>query len=225
MSVITPHPLALIVGAGPGIGLAAALRFAQKGFAIALVVRPAENLAAFEAELRAAGAPRVHGWKVDLADAEALGEFFGQLNPADQAPEILIYNASGGADALPSNLAQQDLAASFQVNVQAALACAQAVLPAMRHAHQGSILFTGGGLALEPKAAQTALSLGKTALRTLAFCLAEELEPCGIHVATLTIAGWVQLGTPFSPEAMAEALWQLHQEAPGTWRREVVLRA
>ena len=224
MSRASTQPLVLIVGAGPGIGLAVARRFAREGCAIALVMRPEEDPRFFEAELRSAGAPHLQCWAADLTDAKALDAILQQLNQENQDPEILVYNASGGADALPSRLAQEALASAFQINVHAPMACVQAVLPAMRKVQRGTILFTGGGLALEPKAAQTALSLGKTALRALAFCLAEELAPEGIHVATLTIAGWIQPGTAFSPEAMAEVFWELHQEPRAAWRREVLLK-
>lgn len=220
LSPIPPH--ALILGAGPGIGLAVARRFAREGFTLAVVARPGDDPATLEAELRAAGAPEVQCLSADLADAGALAALLPHLERA--TPEILIYNASGGAEALPSSLTRDALNASFQVNVHAPLACTQAVLPAMRRAQRGTILFTGGGLALEPQAAQTALSLGKTALRALALCLAEELEPQGIHVATLTIAGWVQPRTPFSPEAMAEVFWELHTEEREKWRREIILK-
>ncbi|MDP2875066.1 MAG: SDR family NAD(P)-dependent oxidoreductase [Holophaga sp.] len=225
MSLIAQNPLAFIVGAGPGIGMATGRRFAQEGFQIAIVIRPNDDLAAIEAELLAAGALAVHAWAVDLADTKALEAILQQLQGQNLTPEVLIYNASGGADALPSRLTQEALAAGFQINVHAPMLCAQTVLPAMRKARRGTILFTGGGLALEPKASQTALSLGKTALRALTFCLAEELEPEGIHVATLTIAGWVQPGTAFNPEAMAEALWALHTEPREAWRREALVRA
>ena len=47
------RPLAVILGAGPGIGLAAARRFAQGGFAVAAVARPGDPLAAFQAALAA----------------------------------------------------------------------------------------------------------------------------------------------------------------------------
>ena len=218
-------PLIFIVGAGPGIGLAVARRFAREGFAIALIARPDENLALFEADLRAAGSPHIQCWAADINDTEALKPILHLLQAETITPKVLVYNASGGADALPSSLSQEALAVALQINVQAPLAITQAALPAMRKARRGTILFTGGGLALEPKANQAALSLGKSALRSLALSLAEELEPENIHVAILTIAGWVQPGTPFSPEALAEVFWELHQEERSGWRREVVLRA
>ncbi len=45
-----------------------------------------------------------------------------------------------------------------------------------------------------------ALGIGKGALRHLAFDLADELTNQNIHVATVTICGTIQPGTPFDPD-------------------------
>ena len=104
-----------------------------------------------------------------------------------------------------------------------ALAAAQWALPAMRGRARGTLLFTGGGLALEPKPGLASASLGKAALRSLALSLGAELAPAGIHAATVTICGFVRADTPLDPERVAEAFWDLHLEEPADWRREVVL--
>lgn len=222
----SPHsrPLAFIIGAGPGIGLAVARRFAREGFDLALVARTPEELIELECALRVDGAALLRGWSADLQYESALESLLRQLDQEDLRPAVLVYNASAGSDAPPSQTTLEDLDASLQVNVRAPLACIQALLPAMRKAGRGTILLTGGGLALEPKAAQAALSLGKSATRALALCLAQELAPEGLHVATVTVAGWVRPATAFSPEIVAEAFWELHGEAKEGWRTEVVLR-
>ncbi|NJL35119.1 MAG: short-chain dehydrogenase, partial [Chloroflexaceae bacterium] len=89
---------------------------------------------------------------------------------------------------------------------------------------RGTILFTGGGLALDPYAQYASLAIGKAGLRSLTYTLGAELEPQGIHVATVTIAGTVQPGTFFAPDLIAEQYWNLHTQAPGTWQREIVYR-
>jgi hypothetical protein len=43
-----------------------------------------------------------------------------------------------------------------------------------------------------------------------------------VHVATVTIAGFVQPGTHFDPDRIAEAYWTLHTQEPGQWEREIV---
>jgi hypothetical protein len=64
----------------------------------------------------------------------------------------------------------------------------------------------------------------KAALRNLAQALADELRPDGIHAATVTIRGVLAPGTPFDPDVVADAFWQLYAEGaddPATWRSEV----
>ena len=94
----------------------------------------------------------------------------------------------------------------------------------MRRAGQGTLLFTGGGLALKPQADLASGSMGKAALRQLALCLAEELAPEGLHAALVTVAGFVQRDTPFNPDLIADCFWELHREPRESWRSEVVLR-
>jgi len=109
------------------------------------------------------------------------------------------------------------------VNVLSALAGAQWALPAMKDAGRGTLLFTGGGLGLHPKAGLASGALGKAALRSLALSFALELEPFGIHAATLTLCGFVQPGTDLSPDRVAQALWDLHVQPAGSWDSERVL--
>jgi NAD(P)-dependent dehydrogenase (short-subunit alcohol dehydrogenase family) len=134
-----------------------------------------------------------------------------------------VYNASAGLPAPAADLTPAQVLADLQVNVAAALAGARWALPAMRAARRGTLLFTGGGLGLKPQAGLASGSLGKAALRSLALSFAEELEPEGIHAATVTIRGFVQTGTGLSPERIAARFWDLHAQPPGAWDRELVL--
>ena len=213
------RPLAVILGAGPGIGLAAARRFALGGFRVAAVARPGDPLAAFQAALAAPAL--VLG--ADLAQAGALAQACAAIERWGGWPEALVYNASGGAPGPLAEVAPGALLDGFRVSVGAALEAAQWALPAMRAAGHGSLLFTGGGLALAPKPGLAAAALGKAALRSLALALGEELAPQGIHAATLTVCGFVQPGAPLSPERVAEALWELHAQPSGAWEKEQVL--
>lgn len=211
------QPRILVAGAGPGIGAAVAQRFAAEGFLPALVVRKQTEIPGLAADLPAGSTFLA----ADLADPAALPRVLAWLEGLE--PEAFLYNASGGRPALPSSLEAADLEASLQVNLRTPLALTQALLPGFRQRSHGTLLYTGGGLALAPKAPECALSLGKAALRSFALALAEELAPEGLHAATLTVAGFVQRDTPFSPEAVAEAAWALHREPREAWRSEAVL--
>jgi NAD(P)-dependent dehydrogenase (short-subunit alcohol dehydrogenase family) len=81
----------------------------------------------------------------------------------------------------------------------------------------GSLLFTGGGLALAPQfgAGVTSLVAGKAGLRGFVHALHAELAGQGIRVGTVTVAGTVSPGTPFDPDRIAERFWALHTQADG----------
>jgi short-subunit dehydrogenase len=217
-------PLAVIVGAGPGIGLAVARRFAQGGFRLALVSRPSDLLAEFRTALEAEtqGDP-VLVLGADLALEGAFREACAAIESWGGLPELLVYNASAGAQGPAADLDPDQLRADFQVNLGSALAAAQWALPAMLKAGRGTLLFTGGGLGLAPKPGLASAALGKAALRSLALSLGEELANAGIHAATVTVCGFVQAGTALAPERVAEAFWNLFLQAPDHWERERTL--
>jgi NAD(P)-dependent dehydrogenase (short-subunit alcohol dehydrogenase family) len=179
----------------------------------------------------------------DLAREEALAPAAAAIQAWGGWPELLVYNASAGAQGPAADLDPARLQADLRVNVGAALAAVQWALPAMRGRGAGTLLFTGGGLALEPKPGLASASLGKAALRSLALSLGAELAPAGIHAATLTIRGFVQanqeggtacsLRSPCSPcppsaasltpETVAEAFWALFSQPRSRWTKEVML--
>src|SRR6267154_1772864 len=69
------------------------------------------------------------------------------------------------------------------------------------------------------RSALATVSLGKAALRPAATLLGADLEPDGIRVATLTIAGQIIAGTSFDPERIAERYWEVvHVDGP--WQAE-----
>ena len=124
----------------------------------------------------------------------------------------------------PFPAAVDDALADFKVNALGAMIAVQEAVPSMRAAGTGTILLTGGGLALQPMAQLASLSMGKSAIRSLTFSLAEELEPAGIHVATVTVCGFVQPGTRFDPDTIAETYQRLHEQPRAEWEREVIFR-
>jgi NAD(P)-dependent dehydrogenase (short-subunit alcohol dehydrogenase family) len=150
---------------------------------------------------------------VDAGDFAALSSAIEALE-LDLGPvEVLIYNAYRATYAMPSQVPVEELIADTRVNVGGALAAVQAVLPGMRARGQGTILLTGGSLALDPTGWLPAASLavGKAGVRSLALTLNKELADSGIRVSTITIAGTIEPNTDFAPELISEAYWQLHR--------------
>jgi short-subunit dehydrogenase len=214
---------AAVIGVGPGIGLAVARRFAKAGMDIALVARSAGKLEGYRNSLSSFGCG-IRTYACDVSEPYELAKVFQHLRENLGTPEVLVYNASVLKEAPPSRLSPEGFIREFRTNCVGALICAEEVVPVMRSRGRGTILFTGGGLALKPHFTLASLSIGKGAIRTLALMLADELEPEGIHVATVTVDGFVQPGTRLDPDLIAEEYWKLHMEAQGHWTREVLFQ-
>lgn len=216
-------PVCTIVGAGPGIGLSVAKRFAKGGFRIALIARRMDKLQEYKTELTRQGAD-AHIFNGDAGDFESLIQAFNNISSTLGDTHVLVYNAAVRRSSLPSECSPARLLDDFKVNVGGALQSAQLIIPAMKEAKKGTILFTGGGLALEPLPQFASTAIGKAGIRSLAHTLYGELLTQGVHVATVTICGIVKPGTKFDPDLIAEEYWKLHQQPLGKWEKEKIVR-
>lgn len=213
--------LALVVGAGPGIGQAVGRRFGREGFRVVLASRRPKRVARIAATLAKEDIDAIP-LSVDVSDLAALHDALKGVALEYGDPEVLVYNAAHGPAVKPTNIEPDALVDSLCVNVVGALVSAQVVVEHMRGHSRGTVLFTGEGHALSPHPEAAVLGMGKAALRNLTFSLAQELEPHGIHVATVTVTGTIAPRTPFDPKFVAEAFWDLHCEPAGEWSTELV---
>jgi short-subunit dehydrogenase len=208
----------LLVGAGPGLGLAVARRFADGGYRVTLVARSTDGLGDLAHSLADTGA-QIDTIAADASDPEGLGARMAELYNEQGAPGVIIYNAVMGApDKLLSSTVEH-LRTAYAVDVISAIVVTQVAAPVMRAAGTGTIIVTGGGFADHPIPALATISLGKAALRSAATMLGADLEPDGIRVATLTIAGQIVAGTAFDPENIAKRYWDV-VHTDGSWQAE-----
>lgn len=212
-----------VIGAGPGLGTAVARRFGREGFHVALMARGRERLEGLCLELAGEG---IEGsvFPVDAAKPDDVSLALAEVAGTVGAPEVLVYNAAVLRQGLASRTSPETLVDDFRVNVASAAAAVQAVLPAMKERRAGTILLTGGGLALDPYPTYASLAIGKAGIRSLALCLYKELSPMGIHVSTVTICGFIRPGTAFDADVIAGRYWELHLQSHEVWEPEIVLR-
>jgi len=211
-----------VVGAGPGIGLGVARRFAREGYQVALLARNKERLADHVNTVEKDGGV-ARAFHADCSVPAQVRESLRSVGSEMGPPNVLIYNAAAVRPGLPSSLPASRLLDELKINVVSALAATQAVLTAMEEAGQGTVIFTGGGLALNPWPEMASLAVGKAGIRSLAHTLGKELKPKGIHVATVTVCGIVERGGRFDPDTIADAYWDLHSQAPGDWDLERII--
>lgn len=199
----------VIVGAGTGVSAGIARKFGSNDFKVILLARRKESLDSQIAELQKKNI-EAYGITADVSESSSIIAAFDHIKSNYGVPDVLIYNAGANTINNPSILNPQDLLNDFNVNVAGALTCSQQVIPEMIERKQGTILFTGGMLALNPVASRASASISKAGLRNLTFTLADELSPYGIAVGTVTIGGVVKAGTFFDPDLIAESFWELY---------------
>jgi len=215
--------VAVIVGAGPGVGISVATRFAKEGYKIALISRNKEKLEAFQKQIHTDS----HVFSADAGNEASLKAALDEVKKTMGVPEVVVYNAAFlGERGRLDSVSVSHFEAAFRLNVVGALITAQHFLPEYKAAKKGTILLTGGGLAFGPISGFDAgeLAIGKAGVRSLTQSLFNELKPHGIHVGSVVICGLVAPGTAYDPTKIANEYWNLHSQSPDAWTNEIVFK-
>jgi len=224
-------PVAVVAGAGPGNGAALARRFADAGYAVALLARSRATLDALQEAI--AGS---RGYACDVGSPQSVADAFAAIRADFGDVEVLIYNAGSGIFADVEQITPDQFEASWRVNAYGALLCAQQVIPAMKAAGRGSIVFIGATASRRGGPRTAAFAPAKAAQRSLAESMARSLWPSGIHVCLIIVDGVVDLprtraamaDKPDSffvqPSAVAETAFQLTRQERSAWSFEVEAR-
>jgi NAD(P)-dependent dehydrogenase (short-subunit alcohol dehydrogenase family) len=208
----------LVLGPGGSLGEAIVRRFAAEGMQLVLIGRNPERLAG-QVTAVSRGVAAWH--QCDLADTNALSALLDDIREETGTPDAVIYNAATVEAGTVLDTPPSSFASALAVGVLSAQATAQRLGSAMRDRGTGSILFTGGGVALKADSAYSQLSVSKAAMRALATCIAEELTPA-VRVAVFEICGAIRPNTTLDPDLIAGLYWDVHSgKRPGG---EVILR-
>jgi NAD(P)-dependent dehydrogenase (short-subunit alcohol dehydrogenase family) len=216
-------PVALIVGAGPGISLAFAEALVGAGYQVGLAAR---NPARLRPLAEAVGAVP---FTADASSADSIVQLFRAVDRALGAPEVVLFNPSAR---IRGELPSLDIAAAsvaIQTTAIGALVTAQEAARRMLPRGRGTLLFTGATASVKGYARSSVFAMGKFAVRGLAQSLARELGPAGIHVVHFVIDGSVVQGSDdagaFTPRAIARSYMAAVAQPPGAWSWEIELRS
>jgi len=177
--------VALITGAGRGIGQAIAIAFAREGADLALVARTASELDETAQMIRAAG-HRIITITADVSQPADVERAAGQALEAFGHVDVLVNNA--GVQPPIGPLWQNDAdewMRAVAVNLFGPMLCIKAVLPGMMERKRGKIINLSGGGATGPRPNFSAYAASKAALVRLTETLAVELAPYNIQVNAL----------------------------------------
>lgn len=199
---------ALVIGVGPGLGLALVKKFFSVNYKIIMVARSLEKLREFAATI-SGSEEGIARYQADAGDRDSIETTLNNILNEQGVPDIIIYNVSVLRPASPSKIDYNTFLEDFKINVGGALMTYQKVRPAMQEKGGGIFIFTGGGLSLSPFHEFASLGVGKAGLRNLVACMAQENKDSGIKVYTITINGVIEKGTLFDPEKIAEKFYDV----------------
>ena len=186
--------IALVTGAGRGIGKAVALSLAQSGCRVILAARTREQLEEVEGEIRARGGEALVA-PTDLTRDEELQRLI-ETAQTWGAVDILINNAGWGkrAPVVKGNL--EDWDRTFGVNLRAPMILAKVLVPAMIAKGEGAVINIGSVSGKTGEANGAAYAASKFGLIGFTQSLYEEVREHGIKVAVI-LPGFVD--TPLIP--------------------------
>ncbi len=131
--------VAIVTGAGQGIGRAIALRLAYDGLAVVLVDLQGDMLAQVAAEIQGAGGQALP-LTIDITQAEQRARMVQETLEHFQRLDVLVNNAGIQRVALPLDVTEEHWDAIMNVNAKAAYFCCQSVLKHMLVQRSGCIV-------------------------------------------------------------------------------------
>ena len=218
-------PVCVVVGVGPKNGRAFAKRFADEGYAVALLSRSTEYTGALADEIGG------RAYACDVTDPDAINDTFPRIRDDLGDVEVLLYNAGSGKFGTFDDVPDEEFEKGWQINVRGLLQSTRAVVGPMRKRGRGAIIITGATASLRGKPFTSAFASAKAAQRSLAQSFARQLGPEGIHVALVIVDG--KIGTDdetsnesefLRPRDIAETVHHLATQPKSAWSFEVDVR-
>ncbi|MBC7871897.1 MAG: SDR family oxidoreductase [Chitinophagaceae bacterium] len=225
--------MAIITGAGQGMGRATALTFAKQGWHVGLVGRTQEKLDLVAGEIAALGGESTV-YQLDVAQSHEVSALAESL--ADHTVDLLV-NCAGESLIKPlEEVTDADWERILGINLKGPFLLCRALLPHLRRSENGTIVNIGSKTSMDGFGGVSVYSAAKTGLLGFTRSLASELKTEQIRVVLLAPGPanmpmrWA--ATPdydpemlIQPETVAEAVWWLASLPRGTITSEFLLES
>src|SRR5438270_1147312 len=176
------NQVAIVTGAGRGIGRAIALRLANEGARVASVSRTEANARKTADEINRLRADWAKAYSVDIVDHAAVQKTGERILQEFGRVDILVNNAGVRRDTLCMRMSPEDWDIVLNTNLKGAFNFAQAVQRAMAKQRSGRIINISSVIGLIGNAGQTNYAASKAGLIGLTKSLARELASRNITV-------------------------------------------
>lgn len=232
--------VAIVTGAGTGIGAAAARLVASKGLTVALVGRTRQTLEEVAGEI----GERALVVRADLAEPAAPAQVVEEVLAHAGRLDAIVNNAAHYRLTLVEDVGREEFDEHVAVNLRAPYFLVQAALPALKESPAAAIVNLSSAAAAMYRPRQTVYGLTKAALEHMTMNMAAELAHFGIRVNCIRpgptdtpihrtatadvderlrqLAAMVPLGRIGRPEEIAAWIWHLLDPA-ADWVTGVVI--
>jgi 3-oxoacyl-[acyl-carrier protein] reductase len=203
------NQIAVVTGAGRGIGRAITLKFAAEGADVACISRTAENSEKIAAEIRASGR-RAWAYAVDIADSAGVTAAADKILAECGKVDILVNNAGVTRDGLLMRMPDADWDTVLNTNLKGAFLVTKAFSRAMLKARSGRIINIASVIGLMGNAGQCNYAASKAGLIGFTKSAAREFASRGITVNAIA-PGFIEtdMTAELKPELKEAVLKQI----------------
>jgi NAD(P)-dependent dehydrogenase (short-subunit alcohol dehydrogenase family) len=220
--------VALVTGAGSGIGRATALELARKGARVVAVDRDPDTADKTAVACSEVG-PEAFGDSCDVADLDAVRALADRVHAAHGPLDVLVNNAGVGMSARFAAMTIDDWHWIRGVNLDGVVHGCQVFVPPMLSRGRGHVVNMSSGLGYTPRATEPAYVTTKAAVLSLSQCLRADWRSLGVGVSavcpgvidTPILDGTRFLGAQADTEARTRTLFR-RGHPPVLVAREVV---
>lgn len=202
----------LITGATDGLGKAAALLLAGRGYHVFAAGRSAERRSKLDALAKEKNLP-LESLEMDVCDDRSVQKAVAIVNQKVGAIDVLINNAGFVFVGAVEDLRLEDWRQQFETNFFGVIRVTQAVLPQMRERRKGRILMLSSVSGFVTPPTQGAYSASKFAIEALSNALRCELYPFGIHTILIQ-PGYIVTNIQSTAMEMAQPYQEKFKSGP-----------
>jgi NADP-dependent 3-hydroxy acid dehydrogenase YdfG len=184
---VSERRMAMVTGAGTGIGRAIAIELGRLGWPVAIGARRLDRLEETATEVRAAGG-EVFAHELDVCDDDSINQFTDAAETALGPIEVLVNNAGVSTPGWLHEISADALEREVATNLLGPVLMSRVAITSMRaHDTRGDIIFISSDATRHARPRMATYAATKAGLETFAHSLGMELEGTGIRVTTVRV--------------------------------------